>query len=175
MGPRYDGVDYLNQQRMITRLIKVGLDPNKVLNGRRLVYIAARCIDLAGALHALLENGANPNVRDSRGRTAMHILANRTRVCIMKSGFRIHEEGIYMCIEHGASVTAEGDKGEMPIHLVMYGSNDMSLKLYLVYARNENQTLSCTNKYGETLLHYAAAEVRVDIMTYILTANSYDA
>ncbi|KAI0106712.1 ankyrin repeat protein [Daldinia grandis] len=175
MGPQYDGVDYLNQQRMITRLTKVGLDPNKVLNSRPLVHIAATYIDLAGALHVLLENGADPNVRDSQGRTVMHKLADRTRVRTMRSGFRIHEAGIYMCVEHGASVTVEDNNGEMPIHLVMYGSNNMSLKLYLAYARNEDKQLACTNKHGETLLHYAASDAREDIISYIFSANSYDA
>ncbi|KAI0853405.1 ankyrin repeat-containing domain protein [Daldinia vernicosa] len=69
----------------------------------------------------------------------------------------------------------EDDNGEMPVHLVMYGSNNMCLRLYLTYARNEDKELACINKHGETLLHYAAADAREDIISYILSANSYDA
>lgn len=70
-GPLYSGIDYVHQPIVITHLIKSGANANY----GPLLTKAARDADKTGALKALLENGADPNISDSQlGETALHII-----------------------------------------------------------------------------------------------------
>lgn len=164
------GVDYLHQQQVITRLIDAGADPNSN-PGEHIIIQAASYIDLAGCLKILLEKGADPNGRGYNEETVLHHLASPIPV---KQGpeTRIHETGIRLLLSYGASVIQQDKFGITPLHHAAFGSNIHIFTLYLNGLLDENQddiSAALEEKNGETLLHWAAAGGKVDILHHLLT------
>ncbi|KAG5658639.1 hypothetical protein KAF25_010820 [Fusarium avenaceum] len=141
----YNGDDYLKQQLLISHLVDAGADPNATIDRQPIILTATRHINLVGALKVLLENG--PAVR-------------------------MNEIGFRLLLGHGASVLQGDDEsGATPLHAVAFGANLNMLQLYLSScpAEERRQTLGFKNKYGETLLHYAAAGAKSDIAEFLIS------
>lgn len=173
--PTPEGFDYYNHQRLIELLFDtIKADTNeKSFNGFHLVRSAASNANLTGALKVLLEKGADTDRQDGVGYSALHILASPVPVGRWSSGrLAMNETAIELLLQHGASVTTPNKRGDSAIHLAASGSDLRSFRLFLSPSssrdEDENTLLALKNTNQETLLHYAAAGCRVDIMEYLI-------
>jgi len=168
----YNGDDYLQQQLLIALLIEAGANPNGDTYGEPFIIIAARHIDLVGALKVLLEKGADPNVSNHEGKTALHFLASPTAMHQSGPPVRINETAIRLLLSHGASVhQGDTEAGATPLHAAALGSNLKVLQLYISSCsiEDKSKSLRTKNRYGETLLHYAAAGAKCDIAEFLIS------
>ncbi|KAK1253048.1 hypothetical protein MKX08_004235 [Trichoderma sp. CBMAI-0020] len=139
-----NGLDCVNQQELISCLVSAGADPNNNAEELNLVVAAATWVDLVGALKALLDNGADPNGRGPSWR-------NRP--------------------------SPSGDEfGNTPLHYAAFGSNMHSFSLYTaglpVDSPHNDALKSIRNNSGETLLHWAAAGKKIDILRVLLSSGA---
>ncbi|KAH7238078.1 ankyrin [Fusarium tricinctum] len=168
----YNGDDYLEQQLLIVHLVDAGADPNATIDRKPIILTAARHINLVGALKVLLEKGANPNATDHGGKTALHFLGSPAAIHQSGPVVRMNEIGVRLLLGHGASVLQGDDEsGATPLHAAAFGASFNMLQLYLSScpAEERRQTLGIKNKYGETLLHYAAAGAKCDIAEFLIS------
>lgn len=56
-GVHYEAFDYTNQQRVIRRLLKTGIDPNSLRYGEALIFQTLHGMGLVGLLQVLLQEG----------------------------------------------------------------------------------------------------------------------
>ncbi|KAI5455807.1 ankyrin repeat-containing domain protein [Mariannaea sp. PMI_226] len=173
-GVKYNGVDYTNQELLVTRIIKAGADPNTPLRGHYVLNKVAISANLASALKALLENGADPNIpsQEDNGQTVLHILGSPVPFQYgTLDGCCLYETGICLLLEHGGSVLQADLLGNTPLHCVAFGANERIFNIYLS-ARPESfsidQCLNVKNSHDETLLHWAAAGAKLDILRYLI-------
>ncbi|KFY67364.1 hypothetical protein V496_01634 [Pseudogymnoascus sp. VKM F-4515 (FW-2607)] len=171
--PKYEGVEYVNQQLLISLLIDAGADPNSRPHGNTpLIITVASNSNLTGALKALLEKGADPNKTNGSGLSALHVLTDPVEVRQMGGGPSvINETAIHLLLQYKASVSQPDSAGECPIHWASYG---FSLRLFHIYLESHpgpdrDTLLRSTNNNGETLLHFAAAGCRTEVMEYLLS------
>ncbi|CAG2014421.1 unnamed protein product [Fusarium graminearum] len=120
----------------------------------------------------LIDAGANPNATDHRGKSALHFLGSP--IALNRSGpvVRLNETAIRILLSHNSSVSLEDDvSGANPLHAAAFGSNLNMLQLYLSSCPSEqtSQALRSKNNFGETLLHYAAAGAKRDIVEFLLS------
>ncbi|KAM5345869.1 hypothetical protein ACJ41O_011730 [Fusarium nematophilum] len=167
----YQGVDYFEQQQLIRLLLDAGANMETTHNGFPLVIWAAKHVNLVGALSVLLGEGADPNTADTKGRTALHHLGYAQ--CLHQGSFRrgVHEAGIRLLLRHKASVCQQDASGATPIHEAAHGTNLRILQLELSALPDQEQrdaAIKSKNHYGTTLLHYAAAGAKLDIVEYLL-------
>ena len=85
----------------------------------------------------------------------------------------IHESGVRLLLEYGASVSLSDDSGEMPLHAAAYGC-DLGLFRFLLSKAESEDALSKTNNHGETVLHYAAASKNIEIVQFLLSTSCFD-
>ncbi|KFY01417.1 hypothetical protein O988_02753 [Pseudogymnoascus sp. VKM F-3808] len=168
--PKYEGVEYVNQQLLIAALIDARADPNSYPHGNTPLIITVACnSNLTGALKTLLEKGADPS---KTGLSAPHVLTEPVEVRQMGGGPSvINETAIHLLLQYKASVSQPNLAGEFPIHWASYG---FSLRLFHVYlyshpGPDQDNLLRSTNNNGETLLHFAAAGCRTEVMEYLLS------
>lgn len=170
-----NGLDYVNQQELIGCLVGAGADPNNNAEGLNIVIAAATWADLVGALKALLDKGADPNGRGPAGETALHHLGSPVHI---KKGPKrcLHETGIRLLLQHGASVTIQDEFGNTPLHYAAFGSNMHIFSLYTaglpVDSLHNDALKSIKNNSGETLLHWAAAGKKIDILRFLLSSGA---
>ncbi|KFG82185.1 ankyrin domain protein [Metarhizium anisopliae] len=142
------GLDYVNQQQLISCLVDV-----------------------------LLEKGADPNRRDAARETALHYLGSPAH-SIDRRGPKwcLHETGIRLLLQHGASVTIRDELGNTPLHYAAFGSNLHIFSLYTtalpVDSLHGNVLESIKNDSGEALLHWAAAGKKIDILWFLLSSGA---
>lgn len=167
---RYDGIDYIHQQQMIARLIDAGANPNISQHHQPLTTNAACSANLTGALKVLLEKGSDPKAASSDGKTALHFLASPVwvRHCDPFTS-RLNETGIRLLLQHGASVCQRDDAGDGPIHWAAYGSDLRIFRVFLSSCQDQDAVQGMKNHYGESLLHFAAAGCKVDILEFLLS------
>ncbi|KFY96880.1 hypothetical protein V498_02391 [Pseudogymnoascus sp. VKM F-4517 (FW-2822)] len=170
--PKYEGVEYANQQLLIASLIDAGADPNSsAYSNIPLLFTVACNSNLTGALKTLLEKGADPNKTNESGLSALHVLTEPVEVRQMGGGpFIINETAIRLLLQYKASVSQPDSAGECPIHWASYGFN---LRLFHIYlyshlGPDRDNLLRLTNNNEETLLHFAAAGCRTEVMEYLL-------
>lgn len=170
-GVSYEPADYLKQYRIVLRLIFTGGDANGLEygdSGRPLLHMAISNVVLQGGLRALLDGGANPDIRQTRGRTALHLLTLPTHVHGQGPRAEIHEAGIRLLLDKEASAVAADDEGETPLHWAAMNCATDIFSLYLDSCTNRDTALSSQNAHGETLLHYAAAGGQYDTIKLLL-------
>ncbi|RYP70044.1 hypothetical protein DL771_005735 [Monosporascus sp. 5C6A] len=167
----YEGIDYLNQQLLIASLIDAGADPNSCSDNTPLIYTIAHNANLTGALKTLLDKGADPNKTDGSGKSALHVLAGPVMIRQLAGGPKLlNETAIRLLLQHKASVSQPDEAGECPIHWAAYGLDLRLFRLYLYHSGRDRDTLlHLTNHNGETLLHFAAAGCRIEVMEYLLS------
>lgn len=162
--PRQDGrftvfVLYLAESSIVNRQLSIRFKPR----GENLVIKAASIVDLAGGLKALLENGADPNGTGHGEKTALHHLGSPVQAGESRQQEqRLHETGIRLLIDPGASVVQRAIIGNTPLHYAAFGSN---MRVFTLYAdgladQDQNTALAALeNNNEETLLHWAAGSI----------------
>ncbi|CAG1975130.1 unnamed protein product [Fusarium graminearum] len=156
----YSGDDFLQQQLLIAHLVDNGANPNTAINGQLPIITVACSSNLVGALKVLLDKGANLDATDHRGKTALHFLV------------RLNDTAIRILLSHNPSIfQADNESEATPLHAAAFGSNLDTLQLYLSSPPFEQrgQALTTKNNYDETLLHYAAAGAKCDIIEFLLS------
>ncbi|CAF3491980.1 unnamed protein product [Fusarium graminearum] len=168
----YNGDDYLQQQLLIVHLIDAGANPNAIINRQPPIITAARSISLVGALKVLLDKGANPDATDRKGKSALHFLGSPTSLNRSRPVVRLNETTIRIILSYNASISLGDDEsGAYPLHAAAFGSSLNMLQLYLSSCPSEqtSQASRSKNNFGETLLHYAAAGAKRDIIEFLLS------
>ncbi len=98
---KYEGIDYADQQQVITSLIDAGADPNTCTNHSPLICTVASNANFTGALKTLLEKGADPEVRAPLLTPANNVHSSRVPWG-MPWGYRLRKPSIKsMVIRHG--------------------------------------------------------------------------
>jgi ankyrin repeat protein len=164
-------VDYTDQQLLIESLIDAGADPN-YNSYDPLIYTVASSAHLTLALKTLLEKGADPNKTTRSGMSALHVLtAPPPARCIGLGPDTPNETAIHLLLLHKASVSQPDKAGECPIHWAAYGFDLRLFRIYLYSCLGPDRAslLRLANNNGETLLHYAAAGCRIEVMEYLIS------
>ena len=100
-GPR-------NMDRFVKVFLEKGLDINARQQHRHGMWAPLHWLAQRGLTHGLaclLENGADPNVTDDKGRTPMHIIAQKG----------VGKNQIQLLIEHGGGITIRDAEGKTPL------------------------------------------------------------
>ncbi|KFY67363.1 hypothetical protein V496_01633 [Pseudogymnoascus sp. VKM F-4515 (FW-2607)] len=170
---KYEGVDYANQQLLIALLIDAGANPSSfAYDTTPLVLTVASNSILTCALKTLLDKGADPNMTDGSGQSALHILTAPVPTGQVSGGSQLlNETAIHLLLQYKASVSQPDSAGECPIHWAAYG---FDLRLFHTYLSSQpgpdrDALLRLTNNNGETLLHYAAAGCGIEVIEYLLS------
>jgi ankyrin repeat protein len=150
----------LRQQHLVCQLIDAGGNPNGNLHNRPLVPKTVLSVERIGALRGLLEKGANPNIQDPNGKTALHKLFGR--VSSSTTTLRV-------LLQHGASPEIADQAGETPLHAAAYTGTLEQLQLCLASCQDADAAIRLRTSHEESLLHYAAAGGRQDIAEFLLS------
>jgi ankyrin repeat protein len=105
-------------------------------------------------LSGLIEGGADINVRNGAGETALHQAANLKDIKIAK-----------FLLENGASINIKNQKGETPLHIAARHGNKELMKILLA---KDSSMIDARNKFGYTALHIAAWNGDVPIAKLLL-------
>ena len=153
----------LRQQRVVRQLVDAGASPHMLVYRGRIpcLHAAAAMSHRLGALRELLEKGADANIRDQPGKTALHSLFKKS------SPSSIH--GARALLQHGASPELADEAGQTGLHAAAYGGTLEMFQLCLTSCRNPDAALRLVTSHGETLLHYATAGGREDIVSFLLS------
>jgi len=99
----------------------------------------------------LLDNGADPNLQDNSGSTALHYAAMNGRVDI-----------IQLMIEHGASLDLTNDLGNTALHLSSSRSKSGAVSVLI----EQGASLDLKNDNGETALDVAKEDEIIEILRH---------
>jgi ankyrin repeat protein len=144
--------------RLVCRLVDAGGNADATYLARPLLCIAAPLANRIGALKALLEKGANPNIQNAEGRTPLHAMFS----------FSSSIEALRLLLDHGASPEIPDQNGVTPLHAAAYGSSLEKLQLCLARCADADAALRLQTRHRESLLHYAAAGGKQDIAEFLL-------
>ncbi|KAK0754622.1 ankyrin repeat-containing domain protein [Schizothecium vesticola] len=150
VGPGNGDDDLMARQHgVVRRLLDAGGDPNGTRRGRPMLLVAASSATCLGALKALLEKGADPNIQDvTSGTTALH---QYRRVGRAPSSPATAE----VLLRHGASPDLADREGETPVHAIAFAGTLEDLKLYLNYCCDVDAALRGYVDAVELLLNYS--------------------
>ncbi len=104
------------------------------------------------------------------GTPALHFLTAPVKARQIDAEFVfLNETAIHLLLQHKASVSLPDTAGECPIHWAAYGFDLRLFHIFLhSHPRPDRDTLlHLTNNNGETLLHFAAAGCRIEVMEYL--------
>ncbi|KAK3896819.1 ankyrin repeat-containing domain protein [Staphylotrichum tortipilum] len=137
----------LRLHHVVTQLVDAGASPHgNTRTGVPLLHLTVQSSRL-GALKGLLKKGANANVQDKTGKTALHKLFRRTSSST---------PSLCTLLQHGASPEIADEAGETALHAAAYTGTLDQLQVCLASCRDDAAVHLCTS-HGESLLHYAAA------------------
>ncbi|KAF9875040.1 hypothetical protein CkaCkLH20_07306 [Colletotrichum karsti] len=154
--------DYVHQQNVVRQLIDAGANPEvrrRQYFNQSLIHMASIVRYSIGALRGLLERGVDVNTQDSEGRTALKRLVSRPP---------LSTDVLRVLLQHGASLEMVGEAGESLFHTIAHNGTTEQLQLCLSYSPNSLASIRSQTSHGETLLHYAAAGGRDDIVKLLL-------
>lgn len=112
------------------------------LSGRRPLYHVASIRDRQSAISLLLEHGAEPNLIESNGDTALHIAAGEANTQVCK-----------LLLEHGAHVNATNSRGLIALHRAAYAYDEYETTACLL---EHGAEVDARDFLGWTALHFAA-------------------
>ncbi|XP_042716879.2 protein tyrosine phosphatase type IVA 3 isoform X4 [Chrysemys picta bellii] len=124
------------------------------------LHIAARIREGEKVAEMLLKSGADVNVEQENGETAMHVAARHGNLRMIKA-----------LIEEGGELTLQSKAGECPLHIAVQHCHLPVVEEILNYLATEKshaEAVACVNqenKAGETPLHLAAA-VKKDMVHF---------
>ncbi|XP_050796459.1 serine/threonine-protein phosphatase 6 regulatory ankyrin repeat subunit B-like isoform X2 [Gopherus flavomarginatus] len=124
------------------------------------LHIAARIREGEKVAEMLLKSGADVNVEQENGETAMHVAARHGNLRMIKA-----------LIEEGGELTSQSKAGESPLHIAVQHCHLPVVEEILNYLATEKSHAKATacvnqeNKAGETPLHLAAA-VKKDMVHF---------
>ncbi|CAI6083615.1 unnamed protein product [Clonostachys chloroleuca] len=173
-GVLYHDTDWDKHYRLVTRLLdETDIDVRQPEHGHFLSQ-ALDGLEMQGALRALLDTGIDPNTRFENGCTPLHLLASPKDMyeITKKDGEEMHELGIRVLREKGASITIENNEGETPSHWAAELAETATFTRY--YLPADDRHLLSTNQYGETLLHFAAAGGKHKTVEFLVSCGKFD-
>ncbi|KAK6193540.1 hypothetical protein LQW54_012345 [Pestalotiopsis sp. IQ-011] len=167
---KYCDADYVVQERLVKRLIEAGANPNTRAHGHgeSLLHHAVRAVDLVGAAKALLDKGADPNSKDAEDRTPLHCSFFQGPSPVRYGRFYPSAAIMELLLVHEASPDSPDRTGESPLHTVAHVANLESFQSYLSHCANPQLACKSSNHHGETVLHYAAAGGKLEIVEFLL-------
>jgi ankyrin repeat protein len=128
-------------------------------------------------LEALLENGADPNISNSQGQTALHYLGARVKrdpTWRRRREDNEPTEAVFnTLLAFNASICQQDLAGNTPLHFAAYGSPIRVLHQLLssIPVELQKNALTMPNHNGETALHFASAGGQIDTIKYLLSDN----
>ncbi|KAK8859619.1 ankyrin repeat protein [Apiospora arundinis] len=173
---QYKPGDELQQYRIVLRLCYAGGDVNSLEHGesgRPLLHKAVSSTILQGGTKALLDGGGNAEIRDSRGRTALHFLSY-PKLSVNGQGHsksEMYETGVRLLVEKGAKGTTGDAEGETPLQWAAMDGSIEGFHLFLSSCADRDAALASQNSHGEILLHYAAAGGQSRTIAFLLNSG----
>ena len=173
---------------IIQLLLKHDADVDALDNdGSTLLHLAISACDADWkTVEWLLNNGANTNLQNSMGQTALHRASEHGRPAIIQLILKhiadvdardnngstslhlaISEaslKAVELLLDHGASVTLQNDKGQAALHRASQRGRPDIIKLLL----NHNADVDALDNEGSTPLHLAISEARLDAVELLL-------
>lgn len=162
--------------------------------GRAMLYVAAMLGDAAKVEH-MLEVGANPNIANTQGRTAMHaavragslssltiLLKRRYRANInMQDAFGCTplmnavsrpngRDVVHVLLQNGADVNIPNSKGWRPAHVLAAHNEERSLQDLAIAGAD----LNVRDEDGMNLLSMAIYNGANQVLEYLLSSPSVD-
>lgn len=110
-----------------------------------------------GAVHALVQMGANVDERNEREETALHWAARRGNLVLVQ-----------VLLRHGAAVDVQNDKGFTPLHWAAAGGHLYVVDELLSRGANPN----AVNVYEATPLHWAAISGSDAVVARLIEAGA---
>lgn len=173
---------------LFVRLLNARSDVNLMLtvDGKSLLHAATSTLQSANS-NLLLERGVDPNVRDSQGRTPLHITVvpaagvDLTRLLLAR-GAKVDEKdeqgmtplmsaspaSIKLLVDRGANLASQDTLGNSALHWAVARKN-----LDLVRALIENSApLDLQDSAGQTPLHRAVSSSDIQLIQLLLKAGA---
>ena len=121
----------------------------------------------------LLERGANPDIRDNKGRTALHIFLDHINLkkCIIKSNPEIVCKTLKLILEQKANPCLVDDMGKSLLHQIAVLNNEDALKLLLDFGANG----ALKDSDGNIPAHVAAYHGRFDALSLLFHSRNFSA
>lgn len=174
-GVVYFDSDWDKHYRVVTRLLdETGIDVRLPEHGPPFLHQALARLEMQGALRALLDRGIDPNTRFENGCTPLHLLASpqSTYEITKEDEEEMHELGIRVLCEKGASITIRNNDGETPSHWAAEMADTAVFARHYLPADDDH--LLSTNQYGETMLHFAAAGGKQKTVELLRSSRKFD-
>jgi hypothetical protein len=147
-------VDRCNKN-VVRRLVSYGADANYGCNDTYPIIIATKNCNI-DAIVALLEVGANVNLTDEKGNTALHFAVKRGRVDIVK-----------LLLSYNSTIS-KNKQEETPLHLAVKRNHRDIVEILLL----TNPNLNVTNRMGEdihcAIVKYKSVELATIIVNYLI-------
>ncbi|NXP73342.1 BARD1 protein, partial [Ramphastos sulfuratus] len=125
--------------------------------GETLLHVASIKGDLA-AVEQLLQNGADPNVKDNAGWTPLHEACNHG-----------HTEVVELLLQHKALVNTTGYQNESPLHDAAKNGHVSIAELLLLHGASRD----AVNKFGLRPVDYAQSEKMKSVLMLAVKNESF--
>lgn len=112
-----------------------------------------------------LQNGANPNVANEMGNTALLVAANA--IPRSREEFDQHYAIVQLLLEHGANIDHQNYFGFTPLMIAVRRNNMPLIRLHI----EAGADIDIQNKAGQTALDMAVGPLRERAYEYLVTAK----
>jgi ankyrin repeat protein len=166
----------------VIQLILSGADADAVDNdGSTPLHLAVSEAEVLSGTQLLLDHGANINLRNKRGQTALHLASQRGRLDFMElllnrgaivdvldnGGFtplhlaisKMERRGAELLLKHGANIDLRNNKHQTALHLALQHSHPNIIPLLLEKGAN----VDAQDDDGSTPLHRAISRADVEL------------
>ena len=133
-------------QRLVYSKVNVDAQDNEGFTPLHVLAMTHTSFKLK-AIKLLLDAGANPDLRDKRGRTPTHLFLSG------KWPWSEVSQGVRLLVKAGANLSAKDDAGKTPLHCLALTGATLDLDDEFIQA---NVDFQARDKNGNTPLHFAA-------------------